>query len=79
MRLLVSEYKWQDEIYHTVQPYQIPEPYSNMWKDMFNWCEEKFGTAGDPWANETARWYANSGKFWFKNDDDHILFLLRWS
>lgn len=36
------------------------------------WCEEKFGSSA--W-----RWFEKKGKFYFKNEKDLTLFILRWS
>jgi hypothetical protein len=36
------------------------------------WCQEKFSRPG-------VRWFEKKDKFYFKNDRDLTLFLLRWS
>jgi hypothetical protein len=43
------------------------------------WCVESFGASAEMGVWEPgARWYANNAKFWFRNDEDRTLFLLRW-
>ena len=50
------------------------------WDDMDKWCTETFGEIPDDcvWI-PGLRWYANNGKFWFRNEADRTLFVLRWS
>ena len=36
------------------------------------WCQEKFGKSG-------ARWFEKKDKFYFKNEKDLTMFILRWS
>jgi hypothetical protein len=36
------------------------------------WCQEKYGRSG-------VRWFKKSDKFYFKNEKDLTMFLLRWS
>jgi hypothetical protein len=61
--------------YLTVQP-------SNgwHWNEMMEWMVETFGPSADDgvWT-PGMRWYANNAKFWFRNEKDLTLFLLRWS
>lgn len=44
---------------------------------MYQWCEEQFGS-GNP-----ARWYFNrllfAPEFWFRDEIDQTLFMLRWA
>ena len=64
--------------YHTVAPTGWE------WTAMSQWCQETFGAStGSIWAEKTApcpgeRWYENNSKFWFRNEADLVLFLLRW-
>lgn len=66
--------------YHTVAP-----PYSLPWTLMRQWCEENIGPGnvhriwGEEKAPEPAQgWYENNAKFWFRDEEDLTLFLLRW-
>ncbi len=64
--------------YHTV------EPVGGNWREMEAWCYKTFGNAGDklwgePKAPEPAqRWYMNDRKFWFRDDRDRMVFILKW-
>jgi hypothetical protein len=37
-----------------------------------DWCKERFGTS-------STRWFEKKDKFYFKNEKDLTLFILRWS
>lgn len=45
---------------------------------MLQWCEESFGPHLD-WSHKNRRWFANNQKFYFRNEHDRMLFLLRWA
>ena len=70
--------------YHTVKPefdWWLPGGLqNNTWRDMMEWCVETFGASAEMgvWT-PGARWYANNAKFWFRNENDVLLFTLRWS
>jgi hypothetical protein len=50
------------------------------WNEMMEWMVATFGpTAHDGVWTPNMRWYANNAKFWFRNEKDLTLFLLRWS
>jgi hypothetical protein len=50
------------------------------WNDMMAWMVETFGpTAHDGVWTPSMRWYANNARFWFRNEADQLLFVLRWS
>lgn len=50
------------------------------WNEMMAWMVETFGpTAHDGVWTPNMRWYANNAKFWFRNEKDLTMFLLRWS
>ena len=51
--------------------------YLDMQKKEYNeqaqaWCRERFGTSA-------SRWFEKKDKFYFKNEKDLTLFLLKWS
>lgn len=49
------------------------------WQDMTEWCIDTFGPVSETGVwQEGGAWYANNGKFWFRNESDRVLFLLRW-
>ena len=64
--------------------YYTAEPVGGNWQEMEAWCYETFGNAGDkiwgePEAPEPAqRWYMNNRKFWFRDDRDRMIFVLKW-
>jgi hypothetical protein len=50
------------------------------WNEMMAWMVETFGpTAHDGVWTPGMRWYANNAKFWFRNEKDRTMFILRWS
>ena len=73
--------------YHTVEPRNLEwQDTRNMWEDMMLWCFNQFGETGDLWRETknltpepNQRWYANDRKFWFRNEEDLLMFVLRWA
>lgn len=68
--------------------YYCVEPDGGNWRKMEDWCIEVFGeTTGSIWAEEVdkktpepgERWYSNNRKFWFRQEKDRTMFILRWS
>ena len=63
--------------------YYCVEPTGGSWRDMEHWCHTTFGSAGEHIWGEKApepaqRWYMNNRKFWFRNDADRLMFVMRW-
>lgn len=60
-------------------PYWV-RPYNydiGEWQDMNQWM---FNTMGDNnWLTEHARWVASNQKYWFRDERDRTMFILRWS
>lgn len=49
------------------------------WKDMQEWCEATMDrTAKDGVWTPDQRWYVNGGKFWFRDEADRTMFLMKW-
>ena len=50
------------------------------WDDMMVWMIKQFGPSAwnGVWTPDQ-RWYANNAKFWFRNEEDLLMFVLRWS
>ncbi len=47
---------------------------------MIEWCVEVFGPSAKMGVWQPgSRWYANNAKFWFREEEDAIMFILRWS
>lgn len=42
------------------------------------WCKETFGKNSFAWDMEAGRWYVQGHEFWFKDESDMTIFLLRW-
>lgn len=61
---------WLGE-YHWVSPAQDPEADSVI-QPAIEWCKEHFGKSG-------SRWYEYQSKFFFKDERDMSMFILRWS
>jgi hypothetical protein len=79
--LVLSEGKVYGSRYYCV------EPVGGNWREMEDWCIQTCGeTTGSIWAEEVKkttpmpgeRWYANNRKFWFREEKDRTMFLLKW-
>ena len=64
--------------------YYTAEPIGGNWLEMEAWCYETFGDDTSPiWGESKApepaqSWYKNARKFWFRNEKDRMLFVLKW-
>ena len=64
--------------------YYCIEPVGGSWARMELWCMQAFGeTTGSIWAEEKApdpaqRWYMNNRKFWFRDEADQLMFVMKW-
>ncbi len=64
--------------------YYTAEPIGGNWLEMEAWCYETFGDDSSPiWGESKApepaqRWYKNNRKFWFRNEADRTMFVMRW-
>jgi hypothetical protein len=64
--------------------YYCVEPVGGSWFEMETWCTDTFGDPGDRiWDSGPAplpakRWYMNNRKFWFRDDADRLMFVMRW-
>lgn len=62
------------------QPYYTAEPKGISWDAMEDWCKETFGPTPKTGVWEPlGRWYMNAERFWFRDEKDRMLFVLRWS
>lgn len=64
------------------QKYYCVEPLGWIWrdfefKDMQEWCEETMGREPDT-ITPNLRWYISGGQFWFRNEADRTMFVMRW-
>lgn len=64
---------WLGE-YHYVKPKGLASDPEKMQTDpeMREWCVQHFGKSGQ-------RWFEQFNKFYFKNEEDMTMFILRWS
>jgi hypothetical protein len=64
--------------------YYCVEPVGGMWHEMEAWCIKTFdSTQGSIWGENpppepAQRWYMNNRKFWFRDDADRLMFVMRW-
>jgi hypothetical protein len=64
--------------------YYTAEPVGGNWPEMEAWCYQAFGDDSSPiWGADKApepaqRWYKNNRKFWFRNEADRTMFVLKW-
>jgi hypothetical protein len=80
MELILDEGKVFGARYYTVgmKTEFYFEP-NNLWNDMMAWNVRTFGTSPREGVFEpNGRWYANNAKFWFRNEEDLTLFVLKW-
>lgn len=80
--LLRSEGRHNGARYHTLKPEGYTPNWDNQtWNNMVEWCVVQFGPTGCVWDAEPYchRWYVNNGKFWFREEEDAIMFILGWS
>jgi len=69
------------ESYYEIMPVWNPdrkELYNQDLDTMIEWCIENYGPTGSEVWGAKRWWYDNDSKFWFKEDRDVVLFLLRW-
>jgi len=59
--------------------YYTVEPIGGNWLRMEQWAVQTFGTPGSVWNQTQARWYMNDRKFWFQDEADRTMFLLKWA
>lgn len=76
--LILSEGRVHGAKYHCVQPE------GGNWAAMEAWCKDTFGEPGEIWPKDdfawpdSARWLQNNRKFWFRNEADRTLFVMKW-
>lgn len=54
------------------------KPVGGYWLEMELWCTERFGAPGKIWEETIERWYMNDQSFFFRNEQDLTMFLLKW-
>ena len=60
-------------------PYWVhPRNYSSKdWHKMGQWVVETFGHSD--WSEKDAPWVASNYKYWFRDERDRTMFILKWS
>ena len=68
--------------------YYCIEPIGGNWLEMETWCIAVFGERSNVWDiasegeqltwRERSRWYMNNRKFWFRDEADQLMFVMRW-
>jgi hypothetical protein len=63
--------------------YYCVEPYGGSWLEMEKWALRTYGeSAGSIWSDKTPepaqRWYMNNRKFWFRDQADRLMFIMKW-
>jgi len=48
------------------------------WTAISQWCYDSFGEPGDLFDSTCARWYISNG-YLFRQPEDAMMFMLRWS
>ena len=64
-------------------PYYCVEPVGGSWTEMELWCMQAFGETtgsiyGENVPEPAQRWYMNNRKFWFGDQKDQLMFVMRW-
>jgi hypothetical protein len=83
-KLIRNEGRIHGARYHTIKPEFDWQHHvglqNNNWRNMIEWCVEVFGPSAKMGVWQPgSRWYANNAKFWFREEEDAIMFILRWS
>jgi hypothetical protein len=79
----VEELKLSESTVYGSRYYCI-EPVGGSWAKMELWCMQAFGaTTGSIWGEKAApepamRWYMNNRKFWFRDQADQLMFVMKW-
>ena len=64
--------------------YYCVEPYGGSWLEMEKWALRTYGeSTGSIWGEKAApepamRWYMNNRKFWFRDQADQLMFVMKW-
>ena len=84
MQLELLEGRVYGARYYTVKPVPSWDPTGDWggidtWHKMVEWCVDVFGpTSKDGVWTPGCRWYTNNAKFWFRNEVDRTVFVLKW-
>ncbi len=73
MSLIPAEGRVHGARYYTVKPV------FGDWAVLEKWAIKTYGPDSSIWETQCGRWYMNDSMFWFRNESDRTMFLLRWS
>lgn len=75
MTLLLEESKIHGARYYTIKPV------FGDWTTLEHWAVDTYGPPASIWLDggECKRWYMNDSRFWFREQEDVTVFMLRWS
>ena len=64
-------------------PYYCVEPVGGSWLEMEKWALRTYGEStvsiyGENVPEPAQRWYMNNRKFWFRDEQDRMMFVLKW-
>ena len=64
-------------------PYYCVEPVGGSWLEMEKWALRTYGEStvsiyGENVPEPAQRWYMNNRKFWFRDDRDRLMFVIKW-
>ena len=63
--------------------YYCVEPVGGSWLEMEKWALRTYGEStvsiyGENVPEPAQRWYMNNRKFWFRDDRDRLMFVMKW-
>jgi hypothetical protein len=83
MNILVAEKRLNGARYYAATPITLVADITlthRKWLDIEDWCYTNFGERPmNRWPDSGDRWFANDGAFWFRDEQDLMMFILRWT
>ena len=73
MSLIPAEGRVHGARYYTVKPV-----FGN-WAVLEKWAIDTYGKDSSIWETQCGRWYMNDSMFWFRDESDRTMFMLRWA
>ena len=64
--------------------YYCVEPIGGSWPEMVAWTKTTYGEPAEVWEAhnfmwpDCGRWYMNARRFWFRDEKDRTMFILKW-
>lgn len=65
--------------------YYCVAPIGGSWLEMESWAIRTYGEVGSVWQADrwiespAQRWYMNDRKFWFREEKDRTMFVIKWA